>query len=69
MDWQQLVALAVVGVTAGLFAWNRFRPRKFRFERDTHCGCGCAAGARGPQHSVVYHTRKGERPEVIVKMK
>ena len=67
MDWQQSVALAVVGVTASLFAWNRFRPRRFSFERDTHCGCGPADVARGA--SVVYHARKGHRPEVIVKMK
>jgi hypothetical protein len=67
MDWQQSVALAVVGVTSGLFIWSRFRPRRFSFERDTHCGCGRAASA--PGHSVVYRARKGERPEVIVKMK
>ena len=67
MDWQQSVALAVVGVTASLFVWNRFRPRKFSFERDTHCGCGRGDGVRAP--SVVYHARKGQRPEVIVKMK
>jgi len=57
----------VVGVTASLFVWHRFRPRKFSFERDTHCGCSRADGARGA--SVVYRARKGQRREVIVKMK
>jgi hypothetical protein len=67
MDWQQLVALAIVGVTAGLLLWSRFRPRKFSFERDTHCGC--AAGQSAPRYSVVFRARKGGRPEVIVRMK
>ena len=68
MDWQQLVSLAIVGVTAALLLWSKFRRRKFSFERDTHCGC--AAGHRqSPQHSIVFHARKGERPQVLVKMK
>lgn len=67
MDWQTLVALAIVGLTAAVFLWNRFRPRKFSFERDLHCGLGSSREC--PQHSIVFHARKGERPEIIVKMK
>ena len=67
MDWQQIVSLAIVGTVAALFAWARWRPRKFDFKRDTHCGC---AGSGTPeQSSIIFHARKGERPEVIVKMK
>jgi hypothetical protein len=67
MDWQRIAALAVVAGTAGVFlarAWPR--RRKFNFERETHCGCGTAGQAR---NSVVFHARKGQRAQVIVKMK
>ena len=67
MDWQTIAALAVVAGTAGVFlarAWPR--RRKFSFERETHCGCG-TAGQAG--NSVVFHARKGQRAQVIVKMK
>jgi hypothetical protein len=77
MDWQQLVALTIVAVTAALLVGSRlvgrFGRRKFSFERDTHCGC--SAGRHGAsQHSVtppsvIYHARKGERPQVLIKMK
>jgi hypothetical protein len=69
MDWQRIAALAVVAGTAGAFvarAWPR--RRKFSFERQTHCGCG-TAGHAGAKNSVVFHARKGQRAQVIVKMK
>ena len=69
MDWQTTTALAVVAGTAGVFlakAWPR--RRKFSFERDTHCGCG-TAGEGGGRNSVVFRARKGERAQVIVRMK
>jgi len=68
MDWQQAVALLIVAVTASLFLWARFRPRKFSFEQDTHCGCS-APGQSTPQNSIMFHARKGERPQIIVKSK
>lgn len=74
MDWQQLVALAIVAITAGLFIVARLLAigllgrRKFSFERDTHCGCA-ASGSSAPQSSIVFHARKGQRPEVLVKMR
>lgn len=68
MDWQQLVALGIVAVTAAMLLWGRVRRRKFSFERQTHCG-GCAAGHPSPQHSIVFRARKGERPRIIVRMK
>ena len=66
MDWQQLVSLAIVGLAAAALLWSRFRPRKFSFQRDTHCGCS-ASGQAGPQQSIVFRARKGERPQVLVK--
>jgi hypothetical protein len=66
VDWQQAVALSIVAVTAGLFLRARLRPRKFSFERDTHCGC---ASQTASQNSIVFHARKGERPRIVVKSK
>ena len=68
MDWQRAVALAIVALVAGLFLWGQFRRRKFSFERDTHCGCS-AHGKSEAKSSIVFHARKGERPEVRFKMK
>jgi hypothetical protein len=68
MDWQQVVALLIVAGTAGLMCWSRVRRRRFNFQAHTHCGC--AAGMQsGPPGSIVFRARKGERPEVLVKMK
>ncbi len=68
MDWQALVSLVIVATTAGLLLWGRFRRRKFSFQRDSHCGCS-AVPSSAPQSSIVFRARKGERPEVLVKMK
>lgn len=68
MDWQQIIALVIVAATAGIFAWRKLRPRKSPLGRDGHCDC---AGGSQPadKSSIVFHTRKGERPQIIVKMK
>ncbi len=68
MDWQQLVSLMIVAVAAVGLLWSKLRRRRFRFERDTHCGCA-AVSSSAPQNSIVFHARKGQRPEVLVKMK
>ena len=68
MDWQQLVALLIVATAAALLVWGRLRRRKFKFGRDTHCGCTSTTNARS-QPSIVFHARKGEKPRVLVKMK
>jgi len=69
MDWQQLAALGIVGVTAALLlnSWLRRRKLKFSFERDTHCGCGTPSRSTGRQPSIIFRARKGERPEILVK--
>jgi hypothetical protein len=70
MDWQQLVSLTIVGVAAALLLRSRLQRPKFSFARNTHCGCGSTKGRHSfPQHSIVYHARKGERPRIVVKMK
>jgi hypothetical protein len=69
MDWQQLAALGLVAATAGVFIYRAWpRRRKFDFARDTHCGCGSASGPAA-KNSIVFHARKGQRAQVIMKMK
>jgi hypothetical protein len=68
MDWQQLVSLVIVVGAGMLLARSKFRRRRFSFQRDTPCGCA-GAGSQGTASSIVFHARKGERPEVLVRMK
>ena len=68
MDWQQIIALVIVVVTAGIFLWSRLKPRKFNLEKDTHCGCSNKAGQEVMRSSIVFRARKGERPQITVKM-
>jgi hypothetical protein len=68
VDWQETTALAITAATVALFAWARFHPRKFSFARDTHCGCSSPASA-APKSSIVFHARKGERGQIVLKMK
>lgn len=67
MDWQQLVSLTIVALAAGLLLASKFRRRRFNFQKDTHCGCS-AGGPAAAQQSIVFRARKGQRPEVLVKM-
>jgi hypothetical protein len=64
MDWQRIASLGIVAVTAGAFIRAKLRTRKFSFERDTHCGCSSPSGTK---NSIVFHARKGQRPQIIVK--
>jgi len=68
MDWQEIIALSIVAVTAAIFLVKRFRRRKFSFKHDTHCGCSSPSQST-PGSSIVFHARKGERGQVIMKMK
>ena len=68
MDWQQTVSLVVVASSAVMLVGSKFRRRKFSFERDTHCGCASVQES-SPQSSIVFRARKGQRPEVVVKMR
>ena len=66
MDWQQIIALAIVAVTAGLMAWFRFRPRRWGHSHGACLGCSSMAGSVG-RETVVLRARKGERPQIIVR--
>jgi hypothetical protein len=68
MDWQQMVSLVVVASATVMLLGGKFRKRKFSFERDTHCGCA-AKPRSSPQTSIVFRARRGERAQVLVKMR
>ncbi|HWX22715.1 MAG TPA: hypothetical protein VN578_22660 [Candidatus Binatia bacterium] len=68
MDWQQLVSLMLVAAAAALLLAGKLRRRRFQFQRDTHCGCGSVAQS-APQNTIIFRARKGQRPEVLVKMR
>jgi hypothetical protein len=67
VDWQQTVSLIIVAGAVGALLWSRLSRRKFSFARDTHCGCSTTG--QSTQQSIVFRARKGERPQVVVKMK
>jgi hypothetical protein len=66
MDWQQPVALVIVAAAAFGLAWRKLRPRKFSFEKDTHCGCSSPADASN-KSSIIFHARKGARSSITIK--
>jgi len=68
VDWQQPVSIVIVAVAAGALIWRRFRRRKFSSQRDTHCGCS-AAGSQRDAPTILFKVRKGERPEMLVRVK
>jgi hypothetical protein len=68
MDWQQVCSLAIVGLAAGLLLYGKLRRRPLGFSQHTHCGCASPA-ATTPRSSIVFRARKGERPQVVMKMR
>jgi hypothetical protein len=64
MDWQEVAALGIVGCTAVLLLWSKFRKRRFSFQRDTHCGCSSPSSSAP---SIVVEGRRGEPPRISVK--
>ena len=67
MEWQQLAALAIVGIAAFLLIRSRLRPRGDCLSKSGPCGCSAGIGP-APKGSIIFHARKGRRPEIIVKM-
>jgi hypothetical protein len=67
MDWQQIVALGIVAVTAVMLVRARLRRRPGKLPCDAQCGC--SATAQPPRESVVYRARKDGRREIIVKQR
>lgn len=68
VNWQTVVSLLIVTLAVAGLLWSLLRRRKFSFVRDTHCGCSTRESATNTS-SIVFHARKGERPQIIVKSK
>jgi hypothetical protein len=67
MEWQQIVALSLVALTASLMARNAAR-RWLRSPLRAHGACLCPGSAgQQPPPSILYHARKGERPRIIIR--
>lgn len=67
MDWQQIGALAIVGITVILFAWRLLR-RRSNSQLAKHCDCADGAAGETPP-STVLRGRRGERPRMIVRLR
>jgi hypothetical protein len=65
MDPQELIALSIVAVTAGIFVSTRIR-RRSRLQGGHACNCS-HQGSHTAQPSILYSARKGERPVITVK--
>ncbi len=63
-----MVSLVIVGSTAVWLLEYQLRRRKFGFQRGSVCGC-TASPDSSPKTSIVFRARKGQRPEVVVKMR
>jgi hypothetical protein len=66
MGWQETTALTMVALTAAIFLWRLFRPRKYNFRPKVHCGCASASPAQR-QPTILFHARKGEAPRVLIR--
>ncbi len=65
MDWQQAIALGIVATTAGTFLVTSLRKK-----RTPGCGCGCPAAAGSPKGpAITLRAKRGERPQVVVKLR
>lgn len=67
MNWQETTSLAIVVITAGLFAWSTARRKKGRLPCDHGCGCASGSSTAKDQPVTVLKGRKGERPRLQIK--
>jgi len=67
MNWQEIVALVIVGAAAFFLLRPHLRPPTTLRTPANPCGCS-AVGAGGSKASIIVRSRKGERPQVILKM-
>lgn len=67
MTWQETAALAIVAVTAAIFAWRGLRTKKRGLPCDTGCGCSSSSAAAKDQPVTVLQARKGQPSRLRVK--
>jgi hypothetical protein len=68
VDWQQIVVAVVVLVTVALFVRHFLRLRNAPPGVGHDCGCSRGSGP-AEKSSIIVRGKKGERPEVVVRMK
>lgn len=68
MDWQQVCSLLIVAAAAGGLVWSKLRRKKPGVFHTGHCGCSASTHASSPG-SIIFHARKGQRSEVVVRMR
>jgi hypothetical protein len=67
MDWQEMVALGIVGATSILFAWRfLIHNRKKSFQKSSGC---CGPSLRGSQNSLIVSGKRGEQAKLIFKQR
>ena len=66
MDWQEMMALGLVAVTAVLFAWHLFGAKRFQLQRGAPCGCGSQPRMGTAPVRIICRARKGEPSRWIV---
>jgi len=69
VDWQEVMALLVVAVTAALFAWHALRRRKGLPGRLPCAGCGGMGTRTATPPEVLMSARKGGLKRVVIRMK
>ena len=67
MNWQEIAALGIVSAAAFLLLRPLLRPPAPLRSPANPCGCG-AVGAGGNKTSIIVRSRKGERPQVILRL-
>jgi hypothetical protein len=67
MEWQELAALGIVGLAAFLLVRPLLLARGHCRTPSGNCSCAGSSSA-APKGSIVFRARKGERPQIIVKM-
>jgi hypothetical protein len=65
MAAQEFAALAIVAVTAGIFAWRLLRPRQFHSRKGSACGCPGSSSAP-PTERIIFKARKGQTPQILI---
>lgn len=66
MDWQQIAALSIVAATALIFLVGKVYRRRVGKGKGSSCLCP-GMGTTSSSQSVVFHARKGQRSEIIIK--
>lgn len=67
MDWQDIVAFGIVGVTLAVLVAKQVRRRKPGFHPGGGCS-GCPAAASASPPSIVLRGRKGGTSTLSVRM-